>query len=401
MTGARTSAGTVWRVVLIGALLVFVTLGLRQTFGVFLKPVTEELGIGREPFSLALAIQNFVMGIPLAGFAADRFGPRRVAIAGGLLLAACIYGFAEIGSAGLILYGLIGFGAGIALSATGLVVVLGAVGKVVPENRQSFYFGIITAATSLGIFVMVYLSGRTLEIVGWRPSVRMLAVAVLAVTALAATLPAGHGASAHRSERLITVLSRALANRSYVLLTVGFFVCGFHVAFIGSHLVPFLTDEGLTDSTAAFALALIGLFNVFGSFGFGWLGDRYRKRTLLSILYGLRAVVISLFLLGPINSTTAAIFGATIGLLWLATVPLTSGTVSSIFGTRHLASLYGIVFFSHQIGAFLGVWLGGRAFDLGGSYTPVWIAAVVLGVVASLIHLPIDERRVEIVASAS
>lgn len=381
-----------WIVVLTGAAMVFLTMGTRQSLGLFLKPVVADLDSDRESFALALAAQNIVLGLPLAAMLADRLGPRRVVATAGLVM-----------GTGLLLAsrmnGMLGFGAamavvvGAAVSGASFVVVIGAVGKAVPEARQSSAFGMVTAGASLGMFMVVPIVQWMIDRFGWRTALVVLAAAsVVVVSAASSLLPADNAGrfDPQAGSGTVTAAVRAASrNRSYLLLTAGFFVCGFHVAFIASHLPAYLTDEGLSDGTAALALSMIGLFNIGGSFAAGWLGDRYRRRTLLSVLYLLRAIVMTAFLVTPLTSGTAVVFGCVMGALWLSTVPLTSGLVAAIFGPRYLTTLFGIVFFSHQVGAFLGVWLGGRVFDSTGSYGPVWLMAVVLGVLAALVHLPI------------
>jgi len=388
-----------WIVVLVGASMVFFTMGTRQSIGLFLKPVTADLDTDRESFALALAAHNLILGVPVAAMLSDRLGPRRVVGWSGLLMGA---GLAIASRADTVaVFGMsLALLFGIAVSGSSFVVVIGAVGKAVPTSRQSFAFGLITAGASLGMFVMVPIAQGLIDGFGWRGAMAILAVvAVFVITGASRLLPADDPDTSATSDAAIESISdavrRAYRNRSYVLLTAGFFVCGFHVAFIAAHLPAYLTDEGLSDRTAAIALSLVGLFNIAGSLTAGWLGDRYRRRTLLAGLYLARAVVMTTFLIVPLTSASAIVFGAVMGLLWLSTVPLTSGLVAAMFGPRYLSSLFGLVFLSHQVGAFLGVWLGGRVFDTTGSYDPVWTLAVVLGVIAAVIHIPIavgDDR---------
>ena len=380
-------------------LIILISMGTRQTFGIYLQPVTDELGIGRELFSLAIAIQSIIGGLPFAGILSDRYGSRWVAIGGGLLFAVSMY-LVSITTHWISL--MLGFGllSGVSLSCVSYVVVLGAVVQVVPPERRSRTFGFITAAGSVGMFVVVPVAQRILNIFGWRTTFAIFAgivglIAFLAVGYPTRKQPAADGESTDMpSDSLTEVLAKASHHSGYWLLTIGFFVCGFHVSYVASHLPAYLTDNGLSSTAGATALSLVGLFNLFGSTLFGYLGDHYRKKYLLSGLYFGRSIIISLFLLFPVTETTAMVFGAAIGFLWLATVPLTSGTVAQIFGPRYLATLYGIVFFSHQVGSFLGVWLGGRIYDATGVYTPVWIIAIILGVMASIVHLPIADRPV-------
>jgi MFS family permease len=388
-------------VVLFSALIVIISMGTRQSLGLFLKPITLDLGIGRETFSLAVALQNILFGVPLMGILADRFGSRWILVLGGLLYAGGLLLLSIIQSPpGLFLS--LGVLLGLALSSASYVVVLGAVAQVAPPARRSTAFGIITAAGSFGMFAVVPLAQWLLSRFGWQGAFLSLAAFVGTIILLSFGLPDTPPTHRHPSENRMAeatsfadVLVKARSHSGYWLLTAGFFVCGFHVAFIATHLPAFLEDQGLSTGVSATALSLIGVFNIFGSYSFGMLGDRFRKKYLLSFLYFSRAIVISLFLLLPLTNMTALAFGGAIGFLWLATVPLTSGTIAQIFGSRYLSSLYGIVFFSHQIGAFLGVWLGGRIFDASGSYTPVWIGAIALGIVASIVHLPITDRPLE------
>ena len=381
-----------WLVVVVGAAMVFLTMGTRQSIGLFLKPVTADLGTDRESFALALAAHNLILGLPLAAMVADRLGPRRVVAFAGLVMGAGL-GLASQAESVAVFGVSLALLFGVAVSGSSFVVVIGAVGKAVPVERQSFAFGLITAGASVGMFVMVPIAQGLIDAFEWRGAMLVLAVvAVVVIAGASLLLPADDGSSLDTADSLASIgdaVARAVRNRSYLLLTAGFFVCGFHVAFIAAHLPAYLTDQGLSDRTAAIALAMVGLMNIGGSLAAGWLGDRFRRRTLLAGLYLARAIVMTLFLLTPLTSVTAVAFGAVMGVLWLSTVPLTSGLVAAMFGPRYLSSLFGIVFLSHQVGAFLGVWLGGRVFDSTGGYGPVWAIAVALGVAAALIHIPI------------
>lgn len=386
-------------VILLGAVTVAVAMGARQSFGLFLQPVSATLSTGRETFSLSMAVQNILFGLPLAGMLADRIGPRWVVAVGAVVYA---LGFAllSLAASAATLYLGLGVMVGLALSATSYVVILGAVAQVVPAERRGTAFGIITAAGSFGTFAVVPAMQWLIGAVQWQTTLLYAALAVGAIALLAVGFPvrsspsADSGAPSNVEDQvsLGTVMRRAGTHSGYLLLNAGFFVCGFHVAFIATHLPSFLFDQGVAQMIGAAALSLIGLFNMLGSFLFGRLGDRFRKKRLLSLLYLSRAAAIACFLIVPVTSATALVFAAIIGFLWLATVPLTSGTVAQIFGTRHLSSLYGIVFLSHQVGSFLGVWLGGRIYDATGSYVPVWIGAIVLGVAAAIVHLPIKDQ---------
>jgi predicted MFS family arabinose efflux permease len=382
-------------VIAAGAVTVFLAMGIRQSFGLFLVPVTTDLGIGRESFSLSIALQNLIFGLPLLAMLADRIGARSVLLFGAVLYSTGLLFLSSVSSS-IGLHLTIGIAIGLAQSAVGYVVILGAVAQAVPSSRRSTAFGMVTAAGSLGMFGMVPLAQWLLSTIGWQEAFTVLALTMVAIALSSILLPAKTDERAEENDASLSwVLSSASRHPGYWLLTVGFFVCGFHVSFVATHLPAFLIDKGLAPTVGATSLSLIGLFNLFGVFLFGWLGDRYSKTRLLSIIYFSRAVVMTLFILLPLTPTSALIFGALIGLLWLATVPLTSGIVGQIFGIRYLSTLYGIVFFSHQLGAFLGVWLGGRAFDLTGSYGPVWLVSILLGLIAMGLHLPIDERSIK------
>ena len=385
-------------IVLLSALTVIASMGIRQSFGLFLQPISDDLGFGREVFSLALALQNLLFGLPLLGMVADRFGSRWVIFGGALVYAGgCLLVPLTEGPTDLHLT--LGLMIGLGLSSTTYVVVLGAVAQVVAPERRSTAFGIVTAAGSFGTFALVPGIQWLIANQGWQAAFPVIAALVGSVAVLAFGFPAKAGRPEEKAEAadgtLLEALAKAKGHSGYWLLNAGFFVCGFHVAFIATHLPSFLTDGGLSSWVGATALSLIGLANICGSLLFGRLGDRYRKKYLLSALYFGRTVVIGLFLIVPLTNFTALLFGAFIGFLWLATVPLTSGTVAQIFGSRYLSTLYGVVFFSHQIGSFMGVWLAGRLYDATGSYDVVWWMAIALGVLATLVHLPIADRPLQ------
>jgi predicted MFS family arabinose efflux permease len=388
-----TTARAAWVVVGLAGLMVLISSGTSRSFGLFLPPVTEELGTGREVYSFALAIQNILFGLPLAGILADKIGARKVLFGASALFGGGLLVTSQFASVPGLYVGL-ALMVGLALSGTGFVVALGAVGRVVSPERRSTVFGLVTASGSAGIFVMASLSQRWIDGFGWQTAMAILGVIFLVMAVVSLRLPTGGGDDDLDPSAVLSLgqaVDRARRSRSYVLLVAGFFVCGFHVSFIANHLPAFLQDGGLEGWVAATALGLIGIFNIGGSLLFGHLGGRIRKRTLLSIVYSSRAVLMVVFLLVPLTTLSALVFSAVIGFIWLATVPLTSGIVAAIFGTRYLSTLYGIVFLGHQLGAFLGVWLGGRVFDSTGSYDTVWMIAIGLGVASALIHLPIKE----------
>jgi len=392
------------RTILFGALIVILSMGIRQGFGLYLKPLTAALEVGRETFGLAIAIQNLCFGLvqPAVGLLADRIGPRRVLLAGGVIYALGLLLTAH-SSSPLSLNLNLGILIGLALAASTYVVVLGVVGRMVAPGKRGTAFGIITAAGSIGMFALVPVVQGLIDLFGWQHSLELLGFLALGISLLAAFFGRGEGeqdATSHGLD-LATAFAQAKRHRGYWLLNGGFFVCGFHVAFIATHYPAYLVDRGLSPELGATALALIGLANIFGSLTFGRLGDSLRKKFLLSGLYSSRTVLMLLLLLLPLTPFTAMAFSLLIGFLWLATVPLTSGIVAQVFGVRSLSTLYGIVFLSHQLGAFLGAWLGGRIFDFTGSYTGVWIIAMGLGLMATLLHLPINDRPLQVPPSGT
>ena len=377
-------------------LIVALTLGLRSLFGLFLEPMSSEYGWGREIFALAIAIQNLVWGLaqPAAGAIADRYGSGRVLVIGGLLYAAGIY-FMSTASDPLTLHLYGGVMIGLGMSGASMAVCLAAVARMVTESQRSFAFGLVMAAGSAGQFVLAPIGQAFIEGYGWLATLTFLAVICLLIVPAAAALtgtPAQDPNAVRQS--MSQALRQASSHSGYRYLTAGFFVCGFHVTFIATHLPAYLKDSADIAYIAGWALALIGLFNIFGSLISGVLGSRFRKKNLLSLLYLARAIVIALFILAPVSEVSVLIFSAALGLLWLSTVPLTSSLVADIFGLQYAGTLFGFVFLSHQMGSFLGVWLGGYVFDQLGSYDAVWWLSVALGLAAAWLHLPIDDRAV-------
>lgn len=380
------------------AAIVTLSMGVRQSFGLMMQPVGSELGISREAFGFAIALQNLLFGLvqPFIGAAADRFGTRPTLIGGsllyiaGLVLAASASGAHSLGLA-------LGVMVGMALSATTFVVVLSAVGRVVPEAQRSLAFGLVTAGGSLGQFAVVPLAQGLIGAIDWRMALWILAGLIALIAALAYGLPGrprrGEAAPVIEGPELGLALRLAARQPHYWLLNGGFFVCGFHVAFVGTHLPAYLVDGGLSPAVGAWALALIGLFNIAGSWLFGLWGGRHSRTGLLAALYFARAVAITLFLWLPLSPASALLFSAAFGFLWLGTVPLTSGVVAGMFGLRQLSTLYGIVFLSHQVGAFLGAWWAGRLFDASGSYDAIWWTSVALALLAAGLSLATRERR--------
>jgi predicted MFS family arabinose efflux permease len=397
--------GSVALLILAGSLIVAISMGVRQAFGVFLVPITETLSMGREGFGLALALQNLVFGLcsPLVGGMADRFGARRVIVVGAVSYTLGLVLTTSAGG-GVALNFYLGVLVGIGLSGTTHVVVLGAVGRAVPAGRRSTAFGITTAMGSLGMFACVPAAQALSDGMGWQGAFLVLAAPAAAMALLALGVAEQRGglpADPGPPMGLVATLRMAGKHQGYLLLTVGFFVCGFHVAFIAVHLPAYLQDGGLSRQVSATALALIGLLNIPGSYLFGLWGERHRKKYLLSGLYLARTLVILAFLLIPLSPASALLFSSAIGFLWLATIPLTSGVVGQIFGMRYLSTLYGIVFLGHQLGSFAGAWLGGYAYDLLGSYQSVWVACALLGLLAAVLHWPIRDLPVQVAVAES
>lgn len=380
-----------------GAAVLFLSLGVRHGFGLFLQPMSIEHGWGREVFAFAIALQNLLWGVaqPFAGALADRFGAAKAIAAGGTLYVCGLLLMAASNSPWLLDLGA-GVLIGLGLSGTSFTIVFAAVSRAVPPERRSLAMGIASAVGSLGQFAMVPGSLGLITWLGWS-----MALVVLAGLA-ALMVPLGQALveqpTLHHGEPEITLaqaLREALAHRGYWLLSFGFFVCGFQVVFIAIHLPAYLSDRGLSIEVGTMALALVGLFNIAGTYLAGLWGGRYSKPKLLAGIYAARAVVIVLFaFVLPVTAGTAYAFGAAMGLLWLGTVPLTNGTVATIFGVRNMSMLTGVVFLFHQVGAFLGGWLGGSIYDRTGSYDAVWIAAIGLSLAAALLNFPLREKPV-------
>ena len=381
---------------LCGVLIVLATNGLRQTFGIFLRPIALDLDISRQMFGFVIAFQTLLSGLtqPVAGMLADRYGAVKLIVGGTLLYAVGLW-LLSVSANALDLQISLGLLIGLGLSGASQVIVLGAVGKIVPNEKRSMVFGTVIAAGSLGMFFMVPCMQGMLDVFGWRETLAMMAVIMVVIPLLSIGLRSGPMVvDARPKQSLRQAIAEARGHSGYLLLTVGFFVCGFHVTFIATHFPAYLADNGVSLTAAAYALGVIGLFNVIGAYLFGALGDRFRKKNVLTLIYCLRAVVMVLILFIPINDVTGIIFGAALGIIWLATVPLTSGIVAQVFGPRHFSMLYGVVFMSHQIGGFTGAWLGGIIYDLTGSYDLMWAISVVLGLAAAALHWPISDKPV-------
>ena len=389
------------RVLLCGGAIVTLSMGIRHGFGLWLQPITQEMGWTRESFAFALAVQNLSWGLIgiFTGMLADRFGATKVLIAGALLYALGLVGMAWAPTtlmfaltAGLLI--------GMAQTGTTYAVIYGVIGRQIPAEKRSWAMGVAAAAGSFGQFFMVPVEGQLIAGLGWHNALVVCAVLVLIIVPLALALREPNlqalksaTAGGHR-QSIAQAVAEAFKNPSFLLLTAGYFVCGFQVMFIGVHMPSYLKDFGLPPHVASYSLALIGLFNVFGTYLAGSLGQRMAKRYLLSGIYFIRAIAILLFLLVPLSDWSVYAFAAVMGFLWLSTVPLTNGVIAQIFGVQHLSMLSGFVFFSHQIGSFLGIWLGGRLYDTTGSYQSVWYLAIALGVFAGLVNLPVKETPV-------
>ena len=379
--------------IIAGCVISFVSFGFSASFSVFLRPMSADLGWGREVFSLSLAIQALMWGItqPIAGAYADKHGSTRV-LAFGAIFAAL--GFALRGIfLDETLFILTGFIVGIGTGACSFPVVIVALGKVVEAKQRSFIMGLGTAAASAGMFAGAPIATVLIGTIGWGIAIFLVASSFLIILPLLFFVSQASEKTTPSIEQVNTIqaIKIAFSDRSYTLLFFGFFVCGFHVQFIQTHLPAYITDEGLAPIIGAWSLALIGLFNIAGSFLSGWSGQVYSKPKLLSGIYAFRAAVISAFIFVPLSETSVLIFSAAMGILWLSTVPLTTGLIAQTQGLKFLSTLAGLVFFSHQVGGFLGAWLGGRLYDLTGNYEAMWIAAILFGLLATVIHLPIRE----------
>jgi predicted MFS family arabinose efflux permease len=382
-----------------GATIVTLSMGIRHGFGLWLQPITQAQGWTRETFAFAIAIQNLTWGVAgiFAGMAADRFGAFRVILVGSALYALGLVGMAYANtpllftlSSGVLI--------GMAQAGTTYAVIYGVIGRNVSADKRSWAMGVAAAAGSFGQFLMVPTEGFLIGHMGWQEALVILGVASLLMIPLAWGLkePGFVGNIAPKREQsIVQALHEAFKYPSFQLLMAGYFVCGFQVVFIGVHMPSYLKDKGLSPQVASYALALIGLFNVFGTYAAGVLGQKMPKKHILAFIYFARAVAISIFLIVPLSPASVYVFSAVMGTLWLSTVPPTNATVAQIFGVAHLSMLGGFVFFSHQIGSFMGVWLGGFLYDKTGSYDVVWYIAIALGVLAALVNLPVREAPIQ------
>ena len=390
-----------WRtptvILVASAVVLMLSMGLRHGFGLFLQPMSADLHWGRETFALAIAVQNLVWGAtqPFTGMIADRFGTAKVVVIGTVLY---VLGLVTMAHATTPLALMLSCGVLIGAGLSGLTysVVAGALGRAYPPEKRSMVLGIAAAAGSFGQFALLPLTQWLLSHLGWYGALLALAAVGLLMGPVAIALVEKSESTAHAFRQSASAAMReALSHRGYMLLTLGFFVCGFQVVFVGVHLPAYLADKGFPPHVAVTALALVGLFNIVGTYVAGWLGSRMPRKYILSGIYFSRSVVIALFVWLPLSPLSVYAFAIALGLLWLSTVPPTNSLVAHIFGVRYLAMLAGFTFFSHQIGSFLGAWLGGLVFDRTGSYDLVWWLSIALGIAAGLVNLPIDEREIK------
>ncbi|HWX02081.1 MFS transporter [Collimonas sp.] len=387
-----------WLMLTCFGMILFLCIGQRHSFGLFLRPMSMDLGWERATFSFAIALQNLVWGVsqPFTGMLADRYGARRTFIAGGICYALGLYGMSQAAS-GLQLVVSAGLLVGLAQSCTGFGIVYGALGKIVSAEKRGMALGIVGAFGSLGQFAMLPSNQALIGHLGWSHALLVGAGLCLLMAALAFGTPAGAAKPvASTGQSMGQALSQAFRHKGFLLLTLGFFACGFQLAFIATHLPAYLADQGLSPTVGVTALAIVALANILGTWLCGYFGEKFSKKYLLAAIYGIRGVALAAFVLLPVTPLTTYVFAAVMGLIWLGTVPLSNGVVGQIFGYQYISTLYGFVFLSHQLGSFLGVWLGGLLFDLTGSYQAVWVIAIGLSAVAAIISLPIDDRAIQV-----
>ena len=388
-----------WQVLACGAVIVSMAMGIRHGFGLWMQPMTQDMGWGREDFATAIGIQNISWGLIgiFLGMLADRFGAFRVMVFSGLLYALGLWGMANAASPAWLALTL-GAMVGAAQAGTTFAIVFGIIGRNIPADKRSWAMGVVSAAGSFGQFLLVPTSSYMIEHIGWHQALLVLAAGMLMVVPLTLGLrePAFAGGQApKRQQSILQALREAFGYRSFQLLMAGYIVCGFQVVFIGVHMPSYLKDQGMNPQVAGTALALIGLFNILGTYAAGVLGQHFQKNLLLSFNYTMRGVFISLFIFLPLSPMSVYLFAAAMGLLWLSTVPVTSAIVAQMFGVAHFSMLSGFVFMSHQLGSYLGVWLGGWVFDRTGSYDLVWYLTIALSVFATLINLPVREQGIQ------
>ncbi|MCJ8028781.1 MFS transporter [Shinella yambaruensis] len=388
-----------WLIILAGSLIAVLTFGPRSAMGFFQLPMLQDTGWDRTTFGLAMALQNLAWGVsqPFFGAIADKFGTWRVLLVSGLVYALGLF-LMSLGTSPLWLHVGGGVLVGLGVGAGSFGILLSAFARNVTPDQRSMAFGICTAAGSAGMFLFAPLSQGLISAYGWSDSLVYLGILMLAVPLIAIPLrgnsSSGITAASEYKQTIGEALREALGHRSYLLLVAGFFVCGYQVAFITAHFPAYLGDIGIDARYAVIALALIGFFNIIGSLAAGFIGQRYSKPYFLAYIYLARSVAVAAFILLPKSPASVIVFAIVMGLLWLSTVPPTNGLVAIMFGTKHLGLLGGIVFFSHQVGSFLGVWMGGYLYDHFGTYDPVWWLGAALGIFAAIVHWPIEERGV-------
>ena len=381
--------------------IILISMGLRQTFGLFFKAFEEGIGCTRTEFGLAIGIQMLFWGMfaPLFGIIADKFGGNKAVFLGFIIFGLGIYMLYSGPNTGIFFQISLGVLVGIALGATAIGVPVSEVGKHFPNETRTIATGLVTAAASVGYFLSPLFTQYSLGEVGWVQTLKYFMVFIgFGLIVSLFLLPAKtiiQSSKADRDQTFVSAIKEAFSHKGYVLLVLGFFVCGFQITLVGTHIPGYMQERGMGGWSATIILALIGFFNIFGTLGMGYLGTKYKKKNLLSILYFLRGLSICIFIFSPPSMLNSIIFGITFGLLWLSTVPPTNGIVAQIFGTKYLSTLFGIVFLCHQFGAFAGAFLGGYFFDNYGSYDYAWYMAIALSVFATLVHYPINERRIE------
>ena len=379
---------------------ILVSMGLRQTFGLFFSAFEEGLNCTRTEFGLAIGLQMIFWGIfaPIFGFLADKFGGNKAVFIGFIIFGLGIYMLYAGPNTGIYFQISLGLLVGIALGATAMSVPVSEVGKHFPNEKRTIATGIVTAAASVGYFIAPVFTQYSLGNVGWEQTLKFFMYFILFGLISSIFLLSKKEAEISKinvkTQNFYEAIKEAFSHKGYILLVAGFFVCGFQITLVATHIPGYMQDRGLGGWTATIILALIGLFNIVGTLGIGYLGTKYSKKILLSILYSLRAVIIAIFIFSPPSIYTSVFFGITFGLLWLSTVPPTNGIVAQIFGTKYLSTLFGIVFLSHQVGSFIGAYLGGYFYDLYGSYDYAWYIAIALSVFAAIVHLPIDEKPI-------
>jgi len=389
----RSAAVPLVVLVIAGCVIAAVTNGIRTSFGLFTLPMTADLGLSREAWGMAMAIQNLVWGAtqPFAGAIADKYGTARVVVFGLIMYAAGLV-LMVLSPTALLLDVTAGIMCGVGIATSSFSIVMVAFGRNVPQEKRPLIFGVATAASSFGQFAFAPIGQGFISAFEWEKTLVYLAVFLIAVIPLTYALRGKSVNSTGQADlRFMEALSRAWGYGSYRLLVIGFFVCGFHLAFINVHMPAYLVQCGLSPEVGSWSIAIIGLFNIAGSLSAGYFGGKLPKQLLLASIYFSRAVAIALFMIFPVTELSAYLFAAAMGFLWLSTVPLTAGLVTLFFGARYMGTLYGVAFFSHQVGSFVGVWLGGYAFDVTGSYAIVWYLGIILGLASAAVHLPIKE----------